>query len=118
MQIGVALAMVFLTAAPLAANENPFREAPPEVEEALRGRVTEFYTLFQQRKYRKAEALVAEDSRDFFYESSKKPILGFEISSIEFDQGFHKAKVLVSVMTMMPMMGPKPLALPLGGTWK
>ena len=102
----------------LTADDNPFPEAPPEVEKALRGRVMEFYTRFQQRKYRQAEALVDEESRDYFYASSKKPIMSFELVSMEFGEYFQKAKVLVNVMVMLPMMGPRPVAFPLTGDWR
>ena len=118
MRTPVWLLIGLLAVCPLRASDNPFPKAPSEVEEALRSRVTEFYTYFQQRKYRKAEALVDEKSRDYFYESSKKPILGFELSSMEFQGDFRQAKVLVNVMIMLPMMGPKPAPFPLTGTWR
>ena len=118
MRIPAWLFIGLLAACPLVASDNPFPKAPSEVEEALRSRVTEFYTYFQQRKYRKAEALIDEESRDYFYESSKKPILGFELSSMEFQDDFRQANVLVNVMIMLPMMGPKPVPFPLTGTWR
>ena len=118
MRIPACLLMGFLAVCPLAANDNPFPKAPAEVEEALRGRVTEFYTYFQQRKYRKAEGLVDEESRDYFYESSKKPILSFELVNMEFGEDFRTAKAFVNVMVMLPMMGPEPVPFPLTGDWR
>ena len=118
MRIPAWLFIGLLAACPLIASDNPFPKAPSEVEEVLRSRVTEFYTYFQQRKYRKAEALIDEESRDYFYASSKKPILGFELSSMEFQDDFRQANVLVNVMIMLPMMGPKPVPFPLTGTWR
>lgn len=118
MRIPAWLLMGLLAVCPLTANDNPFPKAPAEVEEALRGRVTEFYTHFQQRKYRQAEGLVDEESRDYFYASSKKPILSFELVNMEFGEDFQTAKAFVNVMVMLPMMGPKPVSFPLTGDWR
>ncbi len=60
------------------------RKAPPKVEEALRTRIGQFYTLFQQGKFRQAEAFVAEDSKDAFYGMTKSRHLGFDIRSMSF----------------------------------
>ena len=118
MRILAWLLMGLLAVCPLTANDNPFPKAPAEVEEALRGRVTEFYTHFQQRKYRQAEGLVDEESRDYFYASSKKPILSFELVNMEFGEDFQTVKAFVNVMVMLPMMGPKPVSFPLTGDWR
>ena len=118
MRIPAWLLMGLLAVCPLTANDNPFPKAPAEVEEALRGRVTEFYTHFQQRKYRQAEGLVDEESRDYFYASSKKPILSFELVNMEFGEDFQTAKASVNVMVMLPMMGPEPVPFPLTGDWR
>ncbi|MDA1312560.1 MAG: hypothetical protein O2968_04415 [Acidobacteria bacterium] len=95
-----------------------FRKAPPEVEEAVRARVRLFYELFKEGKFRQAEELVAEESKDVFYNTQKKALLGFELSSITFDDEFKEANVLVNVDTMFPLMGATPFKVPISGTWR
>ena len=59
----------FLTALAAAQTAtNPFDKAPPNVDDALKTRVTEFYQDHIDGKFRKAEQLVAEDSKDAFYD--------------------------------------------------
>lgn len=97
--------------------ETTFRSAPPEVMEAVRARVIQFYTYFKEGKFRQAEQLVTEESKDMFYNAPKKPLLGFEIATIQFNEAFDEAKVLVNVDTMSPLMGSTPFKLPVGGKW-
>ena len=97
--------------------ETTFRSAPPEVMEAVKSRVVQFYTYFKEGKFRQAEALVTEESKDLFYNAPKKPLLGFEIATIQFNDDFDEAKVLVNVDTMSPLMGSTPFKLPVGGKW-
>jgi hypothetical protein len=96
----------------------PFRKAPPEVEEAVRARVVRFYELFKEGKFRQAEELVAEESKDDFYNTQKKALLGFELTSITFDDDFKEANVLVNVDTMFPLMGATPFKVPIAGKWR
>ena len=109
---------VILSLSLVVAADSPFRKAPPEVEEALRSRVESFYSLFQQRQFRKAEGFVVEESKDEFYNAPKTSIQGFEISSLNFNDDFQEARVLISVKTIHPMMGPKPISMPVTGRWK
>jgi len=94
-----------------------FRSAPPEVMDAVKARVVQFYTYFKEGKFRQAEDLVTEESKELFYNAPKKPLLGFEVSSIQFNENFEEAKVLVNVATMSPLMGSTPFKLPVGGKW-
>ena len=48
----------------LAMGQSPLQNAHPKAEAALRERVGQFYTLFQQGKFRQAEDFVAEDSKE------------------------------------------------------
>lgn len=70
-----------------------FAKAPPDIEEALRGKVKELYTLQQNNKYRAAERLVCEDSKDAYYEAAKTSIKSFEIIRVLYEDNFQKAKV-------------------------
>src|SRR6185295_13071044 len=77
----------------------PVKPAPPEVDQALRARIGQFYQAYVDGKFRVAEQLVAEDSRDFFFEIEKQKILSFEKSEITYSDNFTKARVL----TILPM---------------
>src|ERR1044072_5758427 len=84
------------------APEDLFHKAPPAVEEALRARITQFFQLHVDGKFRQAESLVAEDTKDFFYSANKPKYLGFEIKSISYNDDFTKAKaVVVAQMVVM-----------------
>src|ERR1044071_5965016 len=72
-----------------------FHKAPPAVDEALRARIAKFYQLHVDSKFRQAEALVAEDSKDFFYSANKPKYLGFEIKQIIYSDDFTKARAVV-----------------------
>lgn len=97
---------------------SPFRKAPPEVEEALRARVERFYLLFKEGKFRQAEDSVTEESKDLFYNSPKKALMGFEVVSLTFNDEFTEANVLVNVDTMFPLMGATPFKVPVAGKWR
>ena len=56
--------------------------APPKVEKALRARVTQFYQDYVDAKFRDAETLVANDTKNFFYSIEKPQYFGFELGSI------------------------------------
>ncbi len=94
-----------------------FRKAPPDVEEALRARVGGFYKVFVDGKFRQAEAFVAEEHRDEFYNIPKVRIYRFEIDHIDFADDFQSAKVQVSCEMTMAMLGGS-MSVPLWGKWK
>lgn len=98
--------------------QSPFRSAPPKVEEALRARVGQLYTLFQQGKFRQAEELVAEDSKDTYYTTKKARNLGFEIKTVSFSPDVKDATVLVALRMIMPMIGVSPVAVPIASKWR
>lgn len=70
-------------------------DPPPALDQALRERVTQFNQLRVDRKFRQAEALVAEDSKDFFYESPKADLRSFNIEKIEYAPDLTSAVVTV-----------------------
>ena len=89
------LAALVCTAA-LAQNASEIFNKPPEkVDEALRARITEFYQDHLAGKFREAESLVAEDTKDFFYNTNKPRYLGFSIQKIEYSDHFTKAKAML-----------------------
>ncbi len=94
-----------------------FRKAPPDVEEALLARVQQFYSLYEQAKFRQAEVVVAEESRDLYYGMSKVPIRGFHVENIEWADDFQSAKVLVSCRYVTPRTATAEIYVPVTGNW-
>ena len=67
----------FVSCAVVAAQTKPtdiFEKAPPEVDNALRERVSKFFQAHVDGKFRLAEEVIAEDSKDFFYNMEKHAI--------------------------------------------
>ena len=72
-------------------------QAPPEVEQELRARVNAFYQNFVDGSPRKAEAFVAEDTKDWYYNAGKNHYESFKIvGDIKFSDHFTKAVVVVA----------------------
>ena len=97
------------------------QQAPVPGEAELRDRVQSFYQLQMDKKFRQAEAFVAEDTKDFYYSSAKGAFDAFKISNIEILEPGKKAKVTVrSNFTVMMMGAPKPMPMemPFTSTWK
>lgn len=74
-----------------------FEKGPPDVEEALRARVSKFFQAHVDGKFRQAEEVIAEDSKDFFYNMKKQKYFGFEIVKINYEENFTKAVVVTKV---------------------
>jgi hypothetical protein len=87
-------------------------KAPPKVEAALRARVSRFYQLEVEGKFRQVEPLVAEESKDFFYAANKPRYAGFSIKRIEFSDDFKRATVVVLVNRLLPVPGFEGQAVP------
>ncbi|HXB68577.1 MAG TPA: hypothetical protein VNY05_10055 [Candidatus Acidoferrales bacterium] len=111
---------VFFAAGLFAQADDPFNRPPADVDQALRARIQEFYQLHVKGDFRRAEALVAEDSRDLYYSSSKTKYLSTEIGRIQYSENFTKAKatILCEQYVMMPGFSDKPLKVPTPSTWK
>jgi hypothetical protein len=78
--------------------------APPEVEAALRDRVTKFYQAQMDGKYRQAEQFVAEDTKDYFFVMSKVPLIKFDIVKIAYSDNFTKAVVTMRLQHEMAQL--------------
>ncbi|MGB7760219.1 MAG: hypothetical protein WBL61_10340, partial [Bryobacteraceae bacterium] len=101
------LALLALACAALWA-QSPARkgpEPPPDVDKALRARINEFCELHKQAKFRQAEQMVAEDARDYFYDSRKPHYVSYEIQSIAYNQDFTKATAFVICEQYLPAPG-------------
>ncbi len=97
-----------------------FNRPPADVDEALRARISQFYQAHVDGKPRLAEPLVAEDTKDFFYNAKKPKYLSFEIKEIHYSDNFTRAKavVLLEQFVMIPGFTDKPLKVPTPSTWK
>ncbi len=116
------LALLFAVCAAAAEKAAPRNEysasAPDAVKESLAARVSAFYGFFQAGKFRDAEAIVLEESRDIFYGIQKSRIFGFDIKSLEFTEDFKSARVFVTCKMTVPMMGHKPFDIPINSEWR
>ena len=101
-------------------SNDPFQPKPPAgVDAALRARVQEFFELHVKGQFRKAEELVAEDTKDFFYSGNKPRYLSFEISRIDYSANFTRAKVTVVCEQNVMMLGyTGQMKVPTPSTWK
>ena len=97
-----------------------FNRAPKEIDDALRARIAKFYELHVKGKFREAEALVADDTKDFFYDRNKPQYEGFEIMRIDYSDGYTRAKATVAVEQpiMMPGFDGKIMKIPTPSYWK
>jgi hypothetical protein len=103
----VRVACLIFTAVAMCAQTAPEAapKASPEVDAALRARVTQFYQLEIAGKFHQAEQLVAEDTKDLFVGSSKPTYYAFELQSIKYADDFTKADVVVLMSRQMPVEG-------------
>jgi len=79
--------------------------AEEESKKALISRVQAYYQLMTEKKYRQAEAFVAEESKEAYYNGKKPDIRGFEILKVELLDGGKRATVTIKAKVTMLMMG-------------
>ena len=94
--------------------------APPEVEQALRARVTEFLQYHVDGNFRKAYEMVADDTKDNYFNSGKVQLQSFKIDAIKFtESNFTRAAVTATMSKIMSVAGQDILmATPSTTTWK
>jgi hypothetical protein len=110
-------AAAFAQTAPPASGPTP----PPEVDQALRARIQEFYDLLVKGQFRKAESLVAEDTKERFYNQSKPRYKSAEIVKIVYADDFTHATATIKVQAFIEAPGfPQDLPIPgqFPSTWK
>lgn len=108
-----------LATAAWAQNDNPFNRPPAEVDQALRARITEFFQYHVTGEFRKAEAIVAEDTKDYFYDHNKPRYLSFEIQEIQYSDNFTRAKAVVLCAQRMTIgLTSQVFKVPVPSTWK
>jgi hypothetical protein len=97
-----------------------FNQAPPHVDQALRARVQTFYQLHQEKKFRQADKLVHEDSKDIFFEADKTTFRGFKIVGVSYEENYTRARVVIDIDTdfFFPGFGQMQVNRPLTSMWK
>jgi hypothetical protein len=95
-------------------------EAPPELDQALRARISEFYKLQVDHQFRRAEALIAEESKEFYYEARKPDIKSFSIDSIAYSEDMKSAvaRIRGKVEIIFPGAPPMLIESVSPSTWK
>src|SRR5215470_8657034 len=114
------ITLFMMLAAAAAAQDNPFNKPAPDVDAALRARIKEFYDFHVKGEFRKADALVAEDTKDYYFNSRKPQYLSYAISRIDYSDNFTKAKAVImcKMYIMMPGFNDKPMDMPTPSAWK
>ena len=96
-----------------------FNKPPADVDEALRSRIAKFYQAHVDKKFRQADEYVAEDTKDFYYQSNKPAYLEFQIDKILYQDNFTKAKAIVKCKTYVPIPGfTEPVVVQIPSAWK
>jgi len=102
------------------AQQQPAPPSAAEAEAALRARVERFYQLEVDKKFRLAEALIAEDSKDTFYNGIKPDIHSFKVERIELKDNNTRAEVHTRLNVTFIMTGFAPVIAdsPVTSIWK
>jgi len=96
-----------------------FSKAPPDVEEALRTAVLKFYQLHTEAKFRQAESMVCEESKEQFYNAEKRQWHSAEIARINWEPDFKSAKVTLALRTeFLSRAGRMPVHAPMTVVWQ
>jgi hypothetical protein len=96
---------------------------PPEAEQALRARVTEFFNYHVEGPtgFRKAMDLVADDTKDYYFSAQKIQFKSFQIDSVKLSDNFTKATVTLSgkrMWRLSPRFPETEITQPMSTTWK
>jgi hypothetical protein len=95
------------------------QSAPPEVDRALRERVSKFFQAHVDGKFRQAEQYIAEDSKDIYYNAQKPKYLKFEITKITYSENFTKAFVVATCeREISSRFGNYTMNVPQNSNWK
>jgi hypothetical protein len=94
--------------------------AATEAEQALRARVTEFLQYHVEGNFRKAYDLIADDTKDEYFNGGKAQLKGFTIDKLVFnDDKFTRATVTATLSKTVIVIGQEfPATVPSITTWK
>jgi len=88
-------------------------------EQALRARATQFMQYHVDGNFRKAYDMVAEDTKEEYFNSGKSQLESFKIEAITFTDNFTKATVSATLTKTTAILGqPFPLTMASRSTWK
>lgn len=111
--------LMMWTALPGQTLASRLNKPPAGVEEALRDRITAFFAMQSEGKFRQGESFVCDDSKDAYYDSFKNRWTSVAIASITWEDAFQTGKVLMSLGTEMKTLGGSiPAKFPLTTIWK
>jgi len=113
---------LFPVVAATAWSQQPPQPSPAaaEAEAALRDRVAQFYQLQVDKKFRQVEDLVAEDTKDDYYNGAKPNIKGFSIQQIELLDDNKRARVTIKAKATLrvPQLAAQEFEMPAVTSWK
>jgi hypothetical protein len=90
-----------------------------QAEVALRARVTEFLQYHVDGNFRKAYELVADDTKEDYFNTGKARLTSFTIDDIKFTDNFTKAAVTATMAKTVSVLGQEiPVSSPSTTTWK
>jgi hypothetical protein len=93
--------------------------APADVDKALRARVSQFFQYHVDGDFRKAYDIVAEDTREEYFNSAKLRLKSFEIADVQYSDDFRKAEVNATVtMVLNFRLQDNVSTVPMLTTWK
>jgi hypothetical protein len=100
--------------------QQPADPAIAQAEAALRARVDQFYQLQVDKKFRQAESLVAEDSKDDYYNRPKQDIKAFSIQQVDLLDNNTRARVTIKGKVVMraALIGAQEFDVALVTSWK
>lgn len=116
-----ALPLLLIAGGPASAQSaaDLFSKAPPPIDDALRARVKQFYQAHVEAKWRLADKVVAEDSKDTFLGADKIQIKDFEITRINYKENFTQAEVVVNTHRDWAIRGNRVIVpMPVNSLWK
>lgn len=94
-------------------------QPPPEVDAALRDRVTRFYEVQREGKWFAATQYVADDSKDAFIESAMRRVVEFQFQKTTYSCNFTRADVVVQAkVEWMSTSGKMMSDVPLSSHWR
>jgi hypothetical protein len=102
-----------------ASAQQPSPEAAA-AEAALRARAQQFFDMQVAKKYRPAEDMVAEDSKDEYYNGNRYNIKSYTIQNVELLADSSRATITIKAKTTLTALGVPPIDLDVSLTslWK
>lgn len=111
----IAFSVMFLPLIVLGQEQTPAEAA----DQALRARVTEFLQYHVDGNFRKAYDLVADDTKEEYFNSGKSRLKDFKIGDIKFTDNFTRATVTATMSKTVAVVGQEiPVSMPSTTTWK